>query len=258
MKKLFTLVAMLAMGFMAIAQSKETHDPIVEIHYDTIVKMVYVRDTVYIYDCKPGAYHEYVDLGLSVRWATFNIGAVSPEDYGYYFAWGETESKSNYTWETYKYCEDRYNSLVKYCSKSTYGENDFTDKKTVLVSNDDVARVDWGDNWRMPTRAEQEELLLKCTWTWTSQNGVNGYLVTSNVEGYTDKSIFLPAAGYMYEDRLNYAGSIGVYWSSTLNVNYPNRAYGLLFDSEGPGWNYDHRNFGEPIRPVSPKAKKRK
>ena len=124
--------------------------------------------------------HEYVDLGLSVKWATCNVGAVSPEDYGDYFAWGETEPKDFYAWSTYKWCNGSYDTLTKYCTDSKYGT---VDNKTVLDLEDDAAHVNWGGDWRMPTKAEQDELYNNCTWEWTTQNGVNGYKVTSKING---------------------------------------------------------------------------
>lgn len=194
--------------------------------------------------------HVYIDLGLSVKWATCNIGAESPEEYGDYFAWGETITKESYDWNTYKYCVAK-DQLIKYCSDSTYGKDDFIDDKTVLDSDDDVAIVNWGGVWRMPTYDEMEELKTKCTWTWTVQNGVNGYLVTSDVEGYTDKSIFLPTAGYMYGDTLFNAGVCGYYWSSSLDIDAPCYACGVNFKLDyvhwgGGGW----RGSARSVRPV--------
>ena len=170
--------------------------------------------------------HEYVDLGLSVKWATCNVGASKPEEYGDYFAWGETQPKSTYNWSTYKYCNGSYNTLTKYNNSSSYGT---VDNKTQLELSDDAARANWGGSWRMPTRAEQGELRENCTWTWTTQNGVNGYKVTSKKNG---NSIFLPAAGYRDVSSLSNAGSYGDYWSSSLFSGSPSRAYDLDFYSD--------------------------
>ena len=170
--------------------------------------------------------HEYVDLGLSVKWATCNVGASKPEEYGDYFAWGETQPKSTYNWSTYKYCNGSYNTLTKYNNSSSYGT---VDNKTQLELSDDAARANWGGSWRMPTRAEQGELRENCTWTWTTQNGVNGYKVTSKKNG---NSIFLPAAGYRDVSSLSNAGSLGNYWSSSLFSGSPSRAYDLDFYSD--------------------------
>ena len=192
-----------------------------------------------------------IDLGLSVKWASFNVGASSPEEYGDYFAWGETEPKSNYDWSTYKWCNGSENTLTKYCSNSSYGNNGFTDNKTILDLEDDAARVNWGGSWRMPTDAEWTELRNNCTWTWTTQNGVNGYRVTSNKAGYTDKSIFIPAAGYRYDTYLDYVGSYGYYWSSSLSTNRPYYARLVPFKSGGIDSNNYSRCGGFSVRPVS-------
>ena len=162
--------------------------------------------------------HKAVDLGLSVKWATCNVGANSPEEYGGYYAWGETEEKDYYDWSTYKYCNGSENSMTKYCTDSSYGT---VDNKTVLEPEDDVAHVKWGDSWRMPTIKEINELLNtnNCSWTWTTQNGVNGYVVTSKANGNT---IFLPAAGYRYLDGKNgYKKDLsGYYWSLNGYKNF--------------------------------------
>ena len=193
-------------------------------------------------NCKVTVEHESVDLGLSVKWATCNVGADTPEEYGNYFAWGETLPKSNYDWSTYKWCNGSSNSLTKYCNN---------DNKTVLDLEDDAARVIWGGSWRMPTDEEWTELRDNCTWTWTTQNGVNGYRVTSKKTGYTDKSIFIPAAGYRYDSHLSNLGSYGHYWSSSMSTGYPSTAWKVYFNS---GYIYrddNYRNRGFSVRPVS-------
>ena len=187
-----------------------------------------------------------IDLGLSVKWASCNVGATRPEQYGDYFAWGEVEPKTTYNWSTYKYCVDNYDNLTKYCNNRNYGNNGFTDNKTVLDLEDDAAHVNWGGSWRMPTEAEQDELRNNCRWDWTTQNGVNGYKVT----GPNGNSIFLPAAGYMLEGNLNGGGSWGHYWSSSLDTGGPDYAYGVGFDSDGVGWGYYSRDSGRSVRPV--------
>ena len=188
--------------------------------------------------------HAYVDLGLSVKWATCNVGAKYPDEYGDYFAWGEVEPKTEYNWSTYKWCNGSYDTQTKYCTNSSYGT---VDNKTVLDAEDDAAAVNWGGAWRMPTKAEQDELRNNCTWTLTTQNGVNGYKVTSKSNG---NSIFLPAAGYRYVSSLLYAGSNGYYWSSSLYTGGPNDACGLGFSSDGVGWGSGGRYDGQSVRPV--------
>ena len=192
-----------------------------------------------------GTSHEYVDLGLSVKWATCNVGATKPEEYGDYFAWGETTTKSTYNWSTYKWCNGSSSTMTKYNTNSSYGT---VDNKTQLELSDDAARANWGGSWRMPTKAEQDELCNNCTWTWTTQNGVNGYKVTSKSNG---NSIFLPAAGDHYVSSFDGAGSYGSYWSSSLYTGYPSAAYELHFVLDHVGWAaYDSRYCGQSVRPV--------
>jgi len=184
--------------------------------------------------------HEYVDLGLpsGTLWATCNVGADSPEDYGDYFTWGETSAKAPYTDE---HC------LTFGLSYSELQSKGIIDSDGNLTAKYDAATANWGKEWRMPTKAEIEELKHNCAWTWTSQNGVNGYVVT----GPNGNSIFLPAVGYRDGSSLNFAGSYGGYWSSTADEDYSGDAYSLNFDSGYYGWYCSYlRNFGQSIRPV--------
>ena len=184
--------------------------------------------------------YEYVDLGFSsgIKWATCNVGANSPEEYGEYFAWGEITTKKNYNWGTYKYCNGSSSTLTKYCTNSNYG---IVDDKTILDLEDDVASVRMGGEWRMPTRIEQEELLNNCTWEWTEENGVDGYRVTSHINS---NSIFLPAAGYHNANRIKN----GNYWSSSVDSSC---AYYLNFNEEGDIREYIYnRSFGFSVRAV--------
>ena len=180
-----------------------------------------------------------------LKWATCNVGANSPEEYGDYFAWGEVEPKTNYSWSTYKYGTGHH-EMTKYCNDSESGKDGFTDNKTVLDPEDDAAAVNWGGAWRMPTKAEQDELRNNCTWTWTTQNGVNGYKVT----GPNANSIFLPAAGIMYNSAFAYAGSPGYYLSSSLNSGCQSNAYSVYFNSDAVYWNSSLRIDGQSVRPV--------
>lgn len=190
--------------------------------------------------------HDYVDLGLpsGLKWATCNVGATAPEGYGDYFAWGETEPKTNYDWSTYKY--GSYYTMTKYCTQSSYGT---VDNKTTLELSDDAARANWGGKWRMPTKAEQDELKNNCTWTWTTQNGVNGCRLTSKTNG---NSIFLPAAGCRNVTSVEYVGSYGSYWSSSLDESDPHLAYTLYFDSGYVDWHSYYRRVGLTVRAVCP------
>lgn len=188
--------------------------------------------------------HEYVDLGLSVKWATCNVGASKPEEYGDYFAWGETSPKTIYEWSNYKYCKGSATTLTKYCVDIKFGT---LDNKTVLDLADDAAHVNWGSDWRMPTKAEQDELRNNCTWTWTTQNGVMGCLVTSKKNS---NSIFLPASGYRGSSSLYFVGSGGYYWSSSLRSSRSDGACDLFFDSDDVDWGNFTRACGLSVRPV--------
>ena len=190
--------------------------------------------------------HEAVELGLSVKWATCNVGANSPEEYGDYFAWGETEPKETYSWENYKHCNFSYHNLTKYNSDSGCGT---VDNKTVLDAEDDAATVNWGSDWRMPTEKEQEELRNSCTWTLTTLNGISGYKVTSNKEGYTNKSIFLPIPGYRENSSLNRVGADGGYWSSEVYASSPDIALVIGFGNGSGSWSV-YRHLGFSVRPV--------
>ena len=190
--------------------------------------------------------HEWVDLGLpsGTKWATCNVGASKPEEYGNYYAWGETTPKAYYDWSTYKWCNGRKTTLTKYNTSSSYGT---VDSKTVLELADDAARANWGGAWRMPTDAEWTELRENCTWTWITKNGVNGYEVKSNING---NSIFLPAAGCRDDDDSGGAGDYGVYWSSSLDADDPYYAWLVLFDSDVVGRGSVYRYGGPSVRPV--------
>ena len=242
MKKLFTALVALVLSLSVSAQFYIycSNGDVLEVDSISLVKPDNSNNQI--------NNHEYVDLGLpsGLKWATCNVGADSPEDYGDYFAWGEVEPKTTYNWGTYKYCVDDYDNLTKYCSKSSYGNNGFTDTKTVLDPEDDAATVNWGGSWRMPTDAEFTELREQCKWTWTTQNGVEG----CKVVGPNGNSIFLPAAGFMYEGTLLNAGSFGYYWSSSLYTGNPDYAYYVDFSSVGVGWYYYARCCGFTVRPV--------
>jgi len=174
---------------------------------------------------------EAVDLGLSVKWASFNVGATKPEEYGDYFAWGETEPKSDYSWATYKWCNGSDDSLTRYCpfDKTDYwGGDGSPDNKTNLADydyEDDAARANWGGKWRMPIDEEIRELMANCSMKRTALNDVNGYMLTSKRNG---NSIFLPAAGYKRNSGL-FSG--GGYWSSTVpQYGHPGSVWRMSID----------------------------
>lgn len=195
-------------------------------------------------------FDQLVDLGLSVKWASCNVGASYPWEYGDYFAWGETEPKDDYSWSTYKWCKGSKTTLTKYCNNSSYGYNGFTDDKTVLDPEDDAAAVNWGGSWRMPTLDECQELLDNCTKIWTTLEGVKGWIFISNKEGYTNNGIFLPAAGYWGDAGNPTVGTYGDYWSSSIYMDYPGSAYCMYFKSSAEDLIRDYRFCGRSVRPV--------
>ena len=241
MKKLVTSFTLLALFLSGIAAS---HFVVNKTDGTKLYFAISEVDSISFYDINS---QEYVDLGLSsgTLWATCNLGANSPEEYGDYFAWGETTPKSDYSWSTYQYGSE-YNQLTKYCYNSSYGKNGFTDNKTVLDAEDDAATANWGSGWRMPTYDEIVELYTECTSTWTTQNGVYGRKFTAS----NGNSIFLPAAGFYLGSGLYYAASFGFYWSSSLGTDDPYGAYGLYFYSDYVYWYYDGRCCGLSVRPV--------
>lgn len=216
--------------------------------------------------------HEYVDLGLkdskgrTIYWATCNVGASKPEDPGLYFAWGETKGYTGNTndgrkfdWANYKWmkkgCSD-WKNITKYTRADDqtdgdwYSEGKFVgDNKTTLSPSDDAAHVNWGGDWRMPTKAEQDQLCTECKWTWDSLK--KGY----KVKGPNGHSIFLPAAGCCYAPGLTDAGSDGYFWSSSLDTVCSDYAYYLGFSSGSVGWHIGYRCSGSSVRAVcvSPK-----
>lgn len=205
---------------------------------------------------EPGQ-HEWVDLGLpsGTLWATCNVGAEKPEDFGDYFAWGETVGynggKTNFSWSTYKYCQGTRRTLTKYCTDSNIGT---VDNKTELDSEDDAATVNWGSEWCMPTVDQYEELINNSytTTVWTAVNGVSGRKITSKRNG---NSVFLPAAGFREETSLEYAGSEGNYWSRSLHKMESWGAYLLRFSEsyELMSGSDDIRGVGQSVRPVRKK-----
>ena len=209
---------------------------------------------------------EAIDMGNGLKWANMNVGAESVTDYGDYFAWGETmpyyqegysqehpckhwiEGKLGYSVEYYSLCNGYLEKMIKYCTNTSHG---FVDGKTVLERTDDAAFANWGGTWRMPTNAEWMWLCNNCTWTLTTVNGVNGMLVRSNVAGYTDNTIFLPAAGVRNGTNLSNKGSSGYYWSSSVNEEGSYSAWYMYFYSGGIDRRNTARYFGHCVRPVT-------
>jgi hypothetical protein len=200
---------------------------------------------------------EAKDLGLSVKWGSFNLGASKPEMPGVYFAWGETEpyyyrlvpspvwndgKEAGYDWPSYKWCNGSSSSITKYNTSAL----------TQLEPEDDAAHVNLDDKWRIPTEDEWAELRNNCSFTWTTQDGVNGLLVTSLKPGYTNVSIFLPAAGVVGNTSLYYLGESGFYWTSGNNTSNKENAGYNTFEtgSSGLGYGWIDRCYGLSIRPV--------
>ncbi len=182
--------------------------------------------------------HKFVDLGLpsGLLWAETNVGASSSTDDGDYFAWGETVSKSSYSWSTYKW-GSAYDNLSKYNS---------SDGKKTLDPEDDAATVNWGAPCRMPDSSEFSELYGTCDWSWQG----NGYLVT----GPNGNTIFFPASGYRYDDALCPPGSVGTYWIRSLHPRYANLANVFYLNSDGViSTSVNGRTVGYPVRPVAEK-----
>ncbi len=215
----------------------------------TSIPVSEIENVTFVKKTAPAAPGEAIDLGLSVKWASCNIGASKPEEYGDYYAWGETEVKSEYSEGTYKYFQLQDSSYVHIGN-------------SICGTQYDVAHVKWGGSWRMPSFEEVRELYKKCSWEWTTSNGVTGCIVT----GPNGNSIFLPATGFHLRGSLNYAGSAGFCWSGTLNT-FPSSnivpeeyAYAIFFDnsyncSSGYGGRFPDisvfRDAGLPVRPVS-------
>ena len=235
--------------YFNVAENKTSNQRTAEIVF--VNKESNIEESVKIIQKRNERYaeHGYVDLGLpsGTLWATCNIGASKPEEYGDYFAWGETKPKSEYTRANYKWTKDSFSSVTKYCTRSSDGT---VDNKTELDLEDDAAYVNWGQKWRMPTWTEISELIVKCSWKWTSMGGHNGYVVT----GPNGNTIFLPVAGCRIPEGYPQGfrvGEQGYYWSSTLRSDVPSSAIYLSFDS-GTKLNayYDGRYFGFSVRPV--------
>ena len=185
------------------------------------------------------AYNEYVDLGLpsGLKWATCNVGANSPEEYGNYYAWGEVLTKTEYS---------SSNCPTYGLTASQLQAQGYIDVEGNLTAQYDAATLNWGGNWRLPTKAEMQELIDNCTWKWTTQNGVKGYKVTGPNGNY----IFLPAAGHRYNSSLNYAGNSGYYWSSASNEISSTIMYYLSFNSDNHSMSSFQRSYGFSVRPV--------
>ena len=196
--------------------------------------------------CPDDNHPHKVDMGNGVMWACCNVGASSPIDYGNYYAWGETTPKTDYSWETYKWCNGTEKTLTKYCTNSTYGK---VDDKIQLNRSDDAAWVNWGDSWRMPIIDELSDLDSKCRWIWTTIKNVNGYHVIAS----NGNTIFLPAAGHRFGDETTETGNRGEYWSSSLYLYKDNsrESYEFFFTNDYRHTFHWNRYTGYSVRPVT-------
>ena len=216
------------------------------------LRVVYDKTTDLVWIDTPQPLCSFVDLGLSVKWASCNVGAEKPEDFGLYFAWGETQGytsddvkngEKQFNWSDYKLCGGSDSTLTKYNNDSYYGT---VDTLTTLEQVDDAAYT--SDNTcRMPTRAELEELTANTTSTWETLNGVNGRRFTSKTNG---NSIFVPAAGGCGDGSVDYVGSYGSLWSSSLDESYSRYALYLFFHSDYESMFNNYRYHGFTVRAV--------
>ena len=274
MKKVFLTLFAAAVSVAAIAQTD------VWVWKDGVAMKTTQADSITfaepsftdLYHDGSEAGYNYVDLGLTsgTRWATMNVGASKTQDYGNYYAWGETTTKETYHWSTYKYGTYDYDDYYNYSKLTKYN---LSDSKTTLDLSDDAAKANWGGKWRIPTKDQFDELMSQCYWVWTgnyNSSSVSGYIVykaknssdkgkniyssgaPSSSYSLSDAHIFLPAAGVRGDGGLSHAGSYGFYWSSSLDADGPNFAWRVVFYS-GVVYNlYDHRYFGQSVRAVCP------
>jgi hypothetical protein len=249
MRKNLVLTALLAMSLTAGAQNYDVNrDGRVNV-VDLAVLINYIISPMSV---NPPKDVVAVDLGLpsGTKWANMNVGATSPEDYGLFFAWGETTGYTSDTsdghsfdWESYKWGNGRNYKLTKYCASSSYGT---MDNKTTLDPEDDAAHVKWGGSWYMPTYDEMGELFNYTNYEWVNVNGVNGCKFTAS----NGNSIFLPAAGDRYYSSLRRQGECGYYWLSSLYKVTPTQAREFYFDSGTEAVRNNSRHIGLPVRPV--------
>jgi hypothetical protein len=245
MKRTIAFLAVIAMC-QTLAFGQKKYEMVVEttdgnsVTFPTeFIKRIYFRESNVSYkECPDDNHPHLIDLGLpsGTLWACCNIGASKPEDYGNYYAWGETQPKEVYNWDTYQY--GYYNGNSDYSHLVNIGSD-------IAGTQYDAATANWGAPWCMPSREQRDEL-YNCTSVWTTENGVDGLKFT----GPNGGTLFLPAAGGRGDDRWDTPGSTGYYWSSTLLESFPNGAWNLHFNSGGVWQNTHYRSHGESVRPV--------
>lgn len=196
--------------------------------------------------------HDYVDLGLSVKWATCNVGAESPEQSGFFLAWGDVKPQTvnfDFSWASYSFCVESANRLLKYNTDPNYANDnnpDLVDGKLTLDPADDAAYQHWGAGWRMPSDAELTELRTNCKFVWANVNGRNGYQVI----GPNGNSIFIPASGFYVDGNIAMENRNGCIWSSSLSPSTPTHAYEFTFYNGSQIRGSVDRFYGENVRPV--------
>jgi hypothetical protein len=244
MRKLLLTILLFVISVAAFSENQTVRQ--VQLYYGD--QVIFSREVALVdsmnFSWVEANHHDFVDLGLSVKWATCNIGAEKPEEYGDYFAWGEVEPKSVYDNDSYKWYKGSPDQYTKY----TVADETSDEQLSRLSAEDDAAAVNWGGAWRMPTQSELEELINQCSWEWKTLNGVNGY----EVRGRNGNSIFIPAAGCKYDNILYSEGSYGSCWSSTLSNDSTSYAYELGFYSIYTYIGYYKRSCGQSVRAVCP------
>ena len=248
MKKLFVTVVSVLSCLSVGAQTMNVHKT------DGTVLRFLADEVEYVdfsekSEATPPVNVKAVDIGLDVKWANMNVGAENPEDYGDYFAWGETAPKTEFTWKNYKWSEGTYDSITKYGTVEVYGVDDHI---LTLEPEDDAATVNWGKEWRMPTEEEVTALLSYCQWETDTLNGVTGFKVT----GRNGNSIFLPFVGWYGDLGWEGKGEFGHYWSASILEDYCFFGRDLYFSPYMQGMDYGKfRCFGQCIRPVLNESK---
>lgn len=247
MKKTITW-ALVTIALLAVLTGCKKEDEDDSISMDDVNKGVEIKQG------KGGKEYAVVDLGMgfTVLWATCNLGATSPEQSGYYFAWGETEvSKEQYVWSNYAHCNGDQSSINKYTLEPDYSSTGLPDNKKSLESVDDAATQIMGDKWCIPSRDNFDELFMRCDYKCCKLNDIWGYLFTSRDN---KNSIFIPLSG-MNDTRITHSGKYGFYWSKNLydedkDIKTLNAVTLELLKESNPICAYQSREIGLPIRPV--------